>query len=539
MQNRLSQLFHSPLAVLAKWLGVVAICVFGPLQAQVTIQPAIPTEQNIPQKLDRDELCHLLAPIALYPDALIALMLPASTVPADIVLGARFLATNSDPELAKNQPWDESVTALIRYPQVLEWMDKNLEWTASLGEAFVEQPADVMNALQALRAQAKSAGNLQDSPQQQVVDDETMIRILPADPQVIYVPQYDPDLVYVQSYSSGTLVTFGAGFAVGTWLCYDFDWNRRYLYHGYWHGWESRWNSRHVRAENGGGNRVSVVNIDVNNASQWQPSPSSQRQIAQRQHNSYGNARFVNARSSAIGAQQQVIQQGASSATARPAPYNPQMQTALPRPSRQEMSPAVPERNRVQPPNPSASPSAIPGVNGPVAPAQIPGQINRAIHQQTQDPTRAYPSPRTGVPTSPPARIQPQAERVPAPVSQAPQVQLTEERVNRPSQPSQPLRTSVPAARTESQPTPAIVKEPARRQYQQPQETQHVQEQIKQPQEQHSQAQAQDHRQLQKEPAPVPAPVAAKAETKTQATSSGDSHPDKTIKKKAEEKKED
>ena len=157
-------------------------------------------------------------------------------MPSEVVLAARYISSNGDPAQVANQPWDDSVKSLARYPDVLKWMDHNLEWTTAVGEAFLDQPADVMNSIQRLRAEAIAAGNLTNTPQQQVVQEETVIRIVPAQPEVIYVPQYDPDVVYVQPYSRdfGPLLTFGMGFAVGSWLNYDCDWGRRSIYVGQW-----------------------------------------------------------------------------------------------------------------------------------------------------------------------------------------------------------------------------------------------------------------------------------------------------------------
>jgi len=205
-----------------------------PLRAQAPPpEPPQAAVQSTPQKLAPEALNELLAPIALYPDALIALILPASTVPSDLVLAARYIASNGDPAQVANQPWDDSVKSLARYPDLLKWMDQNLEWTTQVGEVFLDQPADVMNSIQQLRAQAIAAGNLVDTPQQkivkEIVKEETCVRIVPAEPEVIYVPQYDPEVVYVQPYTPdfGPVVTFGVGFAVGSWLNYDCDWGRR------------------------------------------------------------------------------------------------------------------------------------------------------------------------------------------------------------------------------------------------------------------------------------------------------------------------
>lgn len=185
-----------------------------------------------------DELDRLLAPIALYPDALIALILPASTVPADVVLAARLLRDNPDDRAAQVEQaaWDESVKSLTNYPEVLAWMDENLPWTKQLGEAFVAQPADVMQAVQRLRAKARVAGTLVDTPQQQVITEPHVIRIVPAQPDVIYVPSYDPDIVFYGSpYYYGypqPFLTFGIGVAVGSWLAFDCDWHRHTIWAG-------------------------------------------------------------------------------------------------------------------------------------------------------------------------------------------------------------------------------------------------------------------------------------------------------------------
>jgi hypothetical protein len=279
-----------------------AICWSGaPLFAQN--QPPVPVPQSQPGSralLTQEDLRELVGPIALYPDALIALILPASTVPSDVVLGARFVDGKGDPSQAGNQPWDESVRSLVYYPDVLSWMNENLEWTASLGEAFLDQPADVMNAIQGLRSTARASGALTDTPQQRVVVQQETIRIIPSDPEVIYVPQYDPEVVFVESYSPGytPFITFGIGFAVGSWLNYDCDWGRRYVYRGDWNrgGWDrDRWDRGGDVFINNNNVNVNVVNINSNNAVRWNPSNRSMRQLELRQRNGGGNARFTTA----------------------------------------------------------------------------------------------------------------------------------------------------------------------------------------------------------------------------------------------------
>src|SRR5581483_9486390 len=156
----------------------------------------------------------------------IALILPAATNSSDIVLAARYLASGGDAAQVDNQPWDDSVRALTHYPEVIRWMDQNLAWTKQVGDAFAAQPTDVMNAVQRLRAKARAAGTLTDTPQQQVVTDDNAIAIVPTQPDVIYVPYYDPEVVYVphDEFYGYPYFTFGAPYATGFWLSFNLDW---------------------------------------------------------------------------------------------------------------------------------------------------------------------------------------------------------------------------------------------------------------------------------------------------------------------------
>ena len=180
----------------------------------------MPTYQALPAA----QLDQLLGPIALYPDPLIAEILPASTLPAQIVLADRYVTGGGDPNQIGQQPWDASVQAVARYPSVLKWMDDNLNWTEELGQAFLNQQPDVMSSIQRLRATASKLGNLQSSPQQQVIADGSDIEIVPADPQVIYVPVYQPDQVYYDAAYGSPFITFGIGWPFGLWMDYDCDW---------------------------------------------------------------------------------------------------------------------------------------------------------------------------------------------------------------------------------------------------------------------------------------------------------------------------
>jgi hypothetical protein len=194
-------------------------------------------------RLSQEELQQLVGPIALYPDPLVALILPASTFPSDIVLAARFVEAGEDPALADQKPWDSSVRSLVRYPDVVKWMDENLEWTTQLGYAYLAQPQEVMDAIQFMRNKAQSVGSLVDTPQQRIVREESYVRIVPASTEYVYVPYYDPGVVY---YEPAPLVSFGVGCRTGFWLGFDIDWYHRRLYYGDWCGdWDYHHHHHH------------------------------------------------------------------------------------------------------------------------------------------------------------------------------------------------------------------------------------------------------------------------------------------------------
>src|ERR1700746_834193 len=155
-------------------------------------QSPAPAPQQSPQELQQ-----LVAPIALYPDALVAQILAAATYPTQIVEADRWMQRHTHlkgEELAKEvdkQDWDPSVKALAQFPSVLENMDKNLSWTSSLGEAYINNPQDVTDAVQQMRQQAQQAGNLKSTDQERVTTQGNTIIIEPANPEVVYVPAYD------------------------------------------------------------------------------------------------------------------------------------------------------------------------------------------------------------------------------------------------------------------------------------------------------------------------------------------------------------
>lgn len=191
---------------------------------------AFATDPEPREALTPKQIEELVSPIALYPDPLVGLILPATTRPSDIVLAARFLEGGGNPDQAATEPWDDSVRALVRYREVITYLDQNLAWTRSLGECFLNQPEAVMDAIQKVRVRARAAGLLNDTGEQEVIVESDEIRIVPANPTVIYVPRYDPEILYFSSYPyyyPGPFLTFGIGYGVGAWLSYDCDWHYR------------------------------------------------------------------------------------------------------------------------------------------------------------------------------------------------------------------------------------------------------------------------------------------------------------------------
>ncbi|HUC84278.1 MAG TPA: DUF3300 domain-containing protein [Candidatus Acidoferrales bacterium] len=206
-----------------------AVLFLGPAAAPVKAQLAVPPPMPAYQPLSDAQLDQLLGPIALYPDPLLAEILPASTLPTEIVLADRYVASGGDPTQIYQQPWDPSVQALAQYPAVLQYLDDNLAWTTAVGQAFLYQQQQVMDSIQRLRLSAQNFGNLVSTPQEQVVEDDGCIEILPVDPNTMYVPIYQPDSVF---YQAGFPLAFGVGCAIGPWLCCDFNWHQHQLF--YW-----------------------------------------------------------------------------------------------------------------------------------------------------------------------------------------------------------------------------------------------------------------------------------------------------------------
>jgi len=227
----------------------------GLLVVLMAIPAPVFAQSNIPV-FRQEELDQILAPIALYPDSLLAQVLMAATYPLEVVQADRWVRQNRNlpPEALNDaldrQRWEPSVKALVPFPDVLSMMSERLEWTQMVGDAFLAQEADVMATVQELRAKAYAAGNLRSTPQQTVSREGTIIVVQPANPQVVYVPVYSPTVVYgrwwhpayppvaVYPYPPGAMivagvVTFGVGIAVASAWNHGWgrcDWGHRNVY---------------------------------------------------------------------------------------------------------------------------------------------------------------------------------------------------------------------------------------------------------------------------------------------------------------------
>ncbi len=246
-----------------------------------------------PPLLSHADLQELVGPIALYPDDLLAIVLPASAYPLQIVEAARFLkALESDPGLTPDEDWDDAVVALLNYPEILALLNEDLDWTLQLGDAVVAQQADVVAAVESFRDRAYAAGNLKSDEYQTISDDDGVITISPVSEDVIYVPYYEPaKVVYYQPepvyyyyprpypvyyYPYASNYSFRYGYFWGVTTAFSMGWytDSLYVYHNsyyghpyyghtYWNQWYYRrpsinvYNNYYVNDYHGQGDRYS------------------------------------------------------------------------------------------------------------------------------------------------------------------------------------------------------------------------------------------------------------------------------------------
>jgi hypothetical protein len=296
-------------------------------------QPAQPAPAGQTQAaLSDQQLESLVAPIALYPDPILSQVLVASTYPLEVVEAGRWLKQNASlkgqalADAAKKQSWDASVQALVLLPDVLTRMDQNVSWTSDLGNAFLAQQDGVMNAIQRLRQKASAAGALKSTPQQTVAtttdNGGNYITIEPAQPEVVYVPQYNPSAVwgpapayypyppiYYPPYSgvvAASALSFGVGLAVGA--IWGGGWNN-------W-GWNCGWGHHNVTVNNNFISRNNFNRVNVGNGGAWVHNPIhrggvpyNNRAVSNRFQGAAGAARPI--QRPTVGQTQQRLNQGA------------------------------------------------------------------------------------------------------------------------------------------------------------------------------------------------------------------------------------
>src|SRR6266480_3511068 len=265
---------------------LVIICTFAILPGDsLAYMPSPPSAQAAsPQdraaKIPPDQLDSLVAPIALYPDPMLAQTLAASTYPLEVIQLQQWLAKNPGlkdkalADAAMKQPWDPSIQALAALPEVVKRLAEDIQWTTDLGNAFLAQQSDVMDAVQRMRKKAQDTGNLKSSEQQKVetkvIESKSVIVVEQANPQVVYVPSYDPVVVWGPPvypyppiyypppgyYAAGLAISFGVGVMMGA------------FWSGGW-GWGCGWSNNNININNNnnfnrnsniGGNRNNIGN---------------------------------------------------------------------------------------------------------------------------------------------------------------------------------------------------------------------------------------------------------------------------------------
>jgi hypothetical protein len=263
-------------AALIAAIGSLGVTMFSPAGWAQTQAVAA----NAGEKLSNEQLEELVGPIALYPDELLAIVLPASTFPLEVVQAARFLEKRKkDPDLKPRESWDSSVLGLLNYPEVVDQMNQDLDWASQLGDTVINQQEDLMDAVQRFRAQTYSAGNLETSEQTTIIREQEIIRIESATPEVIFVPAYNPSVVvvhqpapYAYVYSSpypyyhSPAAAFWTGMFVGGAIGYGIGW------HG--HGHNDININRNVNVSNNQNinvNRNQNLNANRGSGTKWNP----------------------------------------------------------------------------------------------------------------------------------------------------------------------------------------------------------------------------------------------------------------------------
>jgi uncharacterized protein DUF3300 len=343
--------------LLIGWLGLLAACSStgskqtapaapaaqpAPGPAATTATPAAQPAPAATPPADLTELETLVGRVALYPDDLLSIVLPASTFPLQVVEADRWIQQNKGNKAAvPKESWDESVKALINYPDVVTMMSNDLDWTSAMGEAVAADQTEVMDAVQSFRRKAQSAGNLKSDDKQIVAVEEQVVKIVQADPEIIYVPQYNPQTVvvyqtvpyypiyyptpypvYYYPYPPG--YAFASGFFWGVTIGWAFDWHG-----GHIHNDVNIDIDRNVNIDRGNSINNRPTNIDRNTSQQmqqqgrgsWQSqqSPSNVRQGRTQASTRPAGTGGAAANRAAGGAAQRPAAGGGAAASTRPA----------------------------------------------------------------------------------------------------------------------------------------------------------------------------------------------------------------------------
>ncbi|HKU71403.1 MAG TPA: DUF3300 domain-containing protein [Burkholderiales bacterium] len=427
-------------ALLRSWIvvGLAAFVMVASTAASVaTAQDRV--------KYRQEELDQMLAPIALYPDPLLSQILMASTYPLEVVEAARWSKANPGLKgqdavsAVDSMEWDPSVKSLAAFPQVLAMMDSKLEWTESLGEAFIGQQEDVMNSVQGLRRKAEAAGNLLSSDQMRVGREGDYITIDPPAPQIVYVPYYDPTVVYGAWWWPAYPPVYWAppAYYVGPAYRPGFYWGSGIAISATFFFGHTDWRHRRVTVVNNQVNNVTVNRTVVNNRTvisnaparsrvAWQPDPAHRRGAPF--HREAARQRFEQHAAAAGVATRNSAGNGARSSVRSAAPASPSVQQQRPRP--EQRSNAVQEKREARRPE-----------------RRDPAQSRAAPQEQQanviQGGQRAQPSAQQ----QQAARAQAEARR-----RQAPAPQAAESRVETRQAPRPQAQTNTP--RPQAQPAP-------------------------------------------------------------------------------------
>src|SRR5215831_19503556 len=415
----------------------------------------------------------MLAPIALYPDPLLAQILPASSFGYQILQAQQLLGGQVNENLIESQNWDVSVKAVAHYPEILAMMAEHPDWTASLGQAFITQEPAVAHSIQRLRIAALNDNVLRTTSQQHVIVQHNVVKIVPARPNVIYVPIYDPYSIwgfpplFASSVVPGGVISFGPGFLIGSWLNRDWDWHGR---GPFYHGWRGGGWVGASRPHVNTGNRIYVNNhfhnITVNRA------------VEQKNTRDFRSRMERNAVAREKPGARPPPPAPAPGAKAPPAPSAPaEREKPTPPPERKpSLKPEapVPQERPAPPQAPKAPPAAAPEAkptppsapNAPSRPAAPGPQARPTRPAVPKAPPAAAPEAKPTPPSAPnapsrPAAPGPQARPTRPPAPKAPPAAAPQAKPTPPPAPARPARPAAPGPQARPTPAPAPKAPPA------------------------------------------------------------------------------